>query len=146
MTLTGNNINLRIPGASFNIDGMDIAMDYQRDEGFGNFLSRGSSFAFGHPTAAGELEVTFRLEDGAGGFTPITLPSDPNDRYLIPDDDEFRRYAFRYDPNTGVATLTATDIVNNIVLSTNTYTHSVVGRKLYWTGAGDMVIGAGIWF
>jgi hypothetical protein len=133
------NITMTIPNNSpgfpnhFDVDGMDISIYFQRDENQGFFLSRISGpvggtgnglpyFRFGMG-GAGQLSVSFPVEDGLGGFTIVTSPN----IFAIPADDTFRQYALRYDPNTGIATVK----VDGTTVWTN---NGTPGRKMYWQG------------
>jgi len=124
------DINMIIPGSpTFDVDGIQVSIDYQRDEGSGDFLRRGSSLRL---KGFNQLSVTYRVDDGAGGFNTVSS----GNVWPIPNDNTFRTYMFRYDPNTGVGVLT----VDNNVKWTN---DGPDDRAMYWTGAGDVKVGGG---
>ncbi len=123
------DINMVLPGNTFNVDGIDVSIDFHREENFGYFFSRGNSLNFGMD--GGELEVSFRIENGEGSFLNVSSGS----VYSIPNDDIFRTYRFVYLPESGQAYIS----VNEAVI----WTYSgVAGRPMYWEGSGDMIIGA----
>jgi len=125
------NIDLILPGAAFNLDGIDISVDYQREgEGQASFYTRGTGpyqFNFGQPSG-GNLSVQFALHNGG---LPITINS--GNIYSIPDDDIYRTYRFNYDPCTGMAKV----MVDGVTV----YTYNgTPGWVLYWEPT-DVVIG-----
>lgn len=123
------DLELVITGSpTFDVDGIDVSIDFQRDENDGNFFNRGNSLIFG--MSGGNLFANFRVENGVGGFTSVNS----GNVYAIPNDDTYRTYRFRYDPNTGVA--------NIMVNAATVYTYTTVaGRKMYWTGSGNVILG-----
>jgi hypothetical protein len=129
--LPKRNISLEIPGSpTFDIDGIDVSFDYQREESIGNFLERGSSLII---RGCAQLSVSFRVDDGAGGFNTVNS----GNVYAIPNDDTFRNYRFTYRPLTGEAELS--------VDGTSVWTNDGPdNRNLYWTGAGNLFIGNGM--
>lgn len=124
------DINLTITGAAYDVDGADISIDYQYEEAKGSFFKRGNSLSFGF--VADKLRVQYRIDDGLGGFVQITQ----NNIYTIPVDDTYRNYRFKYDANTGFAEV----LVDGLVEWDNTGSETP-GQNLYWTGAGDLIIG-----
>jgi hypothetical protein len=124
------NIDLVIPGSpTFDVSGIDLSIDYQRDESQIELVSRGSSFLLN--ASGGQLSVSYRVEDGAGGF--VTISS--GNVYAIPNDDTYRTYRFYYIPSTGVGNL----LVDNVSVWTN---DGVDNRSLYWTTSDNVVIAA----
>lgn len=124
------DINLTIPtgGGLFDVSGIDVSIDYQRDESVGNFFTRGSSLII---TGASNLSVSYRVDNGAGGFNTVSS----GNVYAIPNDNTFRTYRFVYLPTTGTGSL----FVNGTSVWTNDGPNN---RSLYWTGSGNIVIGA----
>ncbi len=109
----------------FNLDGIDLSFDYQRDETVATVFQRGAFVM-----ALDGMNIKYRVNNGTGGSTTVTSPS-----YLIPDDDTFRTYRFRYDPVTGIGILSQ----NGGELWRNTT--ATPGQPLYWEGDGNIVIG-----
>ncbi len=111
----------------FNVEGIDISFDFQRDESSGTFFKRGSSLVI---NGCANLSVSYRVDDGAGGYTTISS----GNVYSIPNDDTFRTYRFIYLPVSGTGSL----LVDGVIVWTN---DGVDNRGLYWTGAGNIIIG-----
>jgi hypothetical protein len=112
----------------FNVKGIDISFDYQRDESAGTILRRGNSLTFG---SANQISVRYRVYDAAGtGFEVVNS----GNAYSIPQDAIFRTYRFVYLPSTGVGSL----LVNGSVVWTN---DGPDNRDMYWVGAGDIEFG-----
>ncbi|MCU0360619.1 MAG: hypothetical protein MUF75_07870 [Bacteroidia bacterium] len=124
------DINLTIPtgGGLFDVSGIDVSIDYQRDETVGSFFTRGSSLII---TGAANLSVSYRVDNGAGGFNTVNS----GNVYAIPSDNTFRTYRFVYLPTTGTGSL----FVNGTSVWTN---DGPDNRSMYWTGSGNIVIGA----
>jgi hypothetical protein len=124
------DINLTIPtgGGLFDVSGIDVSIDYQRDESVGNFFTRGSSLII---TGASNLSVSYRVDNGAGGFNIVNS----GNVFAIPNDNTFRTYRFVYLPTTGTGSL----FVNGSSVWTN---DGPDNRSMYWTGSGNIVIGA----
>ena len=131
-TVNNVNINLIIPTASgvFDVNGIDISIDYQREESSGNFFNRGNSLII---KGASSFSVKYRVDNGSGGFMTISS----GNAYNIPYDDTYRNYRFYYLPETGYGTL----LVDGIEV----WSHDGPDmRNMYWTGAGDITIGSGM--
>ncbi len=136
---SGNGLNPGLPKADLDLtitatsiydtEGVDISFDYQREESIANFYTRGSSLNIG--MNAGNLFVTYRVSNGAGNYTLISS----GNVFSIPNDDIFRTYRFKYIAATGYGEL----FVNGTSMWTN---DGIDNRSMYWTGAGDIVIGA----
>ena len=130
----GNNpkkdINLILPGYHFDVDGIEVEIDFQREENSGNFFARGNCLKFG--ISSGKLRIQYRLSDGMGGYVQHTYTN----LFSVPFDDTYRTYTFRYDPYTQEATVS----VNSVEIWSKTES----GQPLYWNGAGDMLIGSGL--
>lgn len=130
----GNNpkkdINLVLPGHHFDVDGIEMEIDFQRDESTGYFYSRGNSIKFG--ISSGKLRIQYRLSDGTGGY----IQHVHTNLFSVPFDDTYRTYKFSYNNFTGEATVS----VNSVVIWSKTES----GEPLFWSGAGDMIIGSGL--
>jgi hypothetical protein len=125
------DIILEIPGSpTFDVDGIDVSFDYQREEASGTFFQRGSSLII---RGCANLSVTFRVDDGAGSFNTVNS----GNVYSIPNDDTYRTYRFTYLPLTGEAELS----VNGAFVWSN---DGPDNRNLYWTGSGNVFIGNGM--
>jgi hypothetical protein len=123
------NINLIIPGSpTFNVQGIDIAVDFRREESDASFFTRGANFDFG--MLGGKLFAKFLVSNGSGGSTTINSGS----IYSIANDHTFHNYHFKYDATNGVTILA----VDGTTVYTSTGT---VNRPMYWTGAGNVSIG-----
>ncbi|MBI1342810.1 MAG: hypothetical protein GC171_07750 [Terrimonas sp.] len=122
------DINLVLPGSTFDVAGIDMQIDFRRAESQGNFFSRGSGFAFG--MTGGNLYVKFQIQNGMGGTSTINS----GNIYSIPNDNSFRTYRFIYNNNTGIAAIN----VNGV--SVWTYTANQPGLSMIWSNA-NMVIG-----
>lgn len=106
------DIDMQLPAAPFEgLQGIDCQIDFQRDESRCDFITCGTTFAFG--VDGGDLYVTFEIDDTNGGTTLIQ----ENNIYTVPDDDTFRTYRFYYLPSNGSARVT----VNNATVWSNTY-------------------------
>lgn len=128
--LPKRDIQMVIPGSpTFDVDGIDISFDFQRDESVCDFVRRGSSLTI---DGSAQLGVRFRIEDGAGGYVSVSS----GNVYPIPNDNTFRTYRFYYLPSTGEADLSVDGV------SVWSY-DGVDGRNMYWTGSGDFEVGVG---
>ncbi|WP_420460155.1 T9SS type A sorting domain-containing protein [Neolewinella sp.] len=130
---TTESTNLRITDDPiFDPPGIEIGFDYQRNEQVGVLLFR-NNFVMG---SAANPSITYRVEDGAGGFTTISSGNltpqftDVNDIST----GVFQTFVFRYTPSTGIGTLTldGTEIFRN---------DGPDNRPLYWVGDGDVIFG-----
>ncbi len=129
--LPKRDVNMAIPGSpTFDVNGIDVSFDYQREESSGNFVQRGSSLQI---RGCANLSVVFRVDDGAGGFTSVNS----GNVFAIPNDDTFRNYRFYYLPSSGEAFL----IVDGVTVWTY---DGPDNRNMYWAGSGDMQVGVGI--
>jgi hypothetical protein len=112
----------------FDVDGIDIQIAFRREEGTGNFVTRGSDFNMGMNN--GEFFVTFSLDDGAGGSIEVHS----GDIYTIPFDGVYRLFRFYYLPDLGIAEAS--------VDGTPVWTYNgTIGQVMYWS-APNLVIGA----
>lgn len=126
------DLNFTIPTGSgiFDVPGIEVSVDYQRDESVGNFFTRGSSLII---TGASNLSVSYRVDNGAGGFNTVSS----GNVFAIPNDNTFRNYSFYYLPTSGIGVLA----VNGATVWTN---DGPDNRNMYWTGAGNIVIGSAL--
>ncbi|PWH86432.1 T9SS type A sorting domain-containing protein [Brumimicrobium oceani] len=113
----------------FNVEGIDLSIDYQRDESQGTFFKRGSVFSF---LSASQLIVSFKLKNPNTPALGTSVNS--GNVFNIPLDDIFRTYRFKYSPNTGTAQLF---VDGDEKWSAN----FDLGMVLDWTGAGQIKIG-----
>lgn len=122
------DINMIIPGSpTFDLAGIDISIDYQRQESTADFFTRGAYFIL---SAGSFFSVSYRVNNGSGGFTTVKS----GNVYAIPNDNIFRRYRFIYLPESGRGILMVDDVE---VWSFD----GPDNRDLYWEGAGDVMIG-----
>ena len=129
--LPKRDVGLEIPGSpTFDINGIDVSFDYQREESGGTFVQRGSSLVI---RGCANLSVTYRVDDGAGSF--VTVNS--GNVFSIPFDDIYRNYRFTYLPSTGEGALS----VDGTTVWTNDGPDL---RNLYWTGSGNLFVGNGM--
>ncbi|MFT4602919.1 MAG: hypothetical protein ACI857_003106 [Arenicella sp.] len=128
--LPKQDINMTIPGSpTFDVDGIDVSFDYQREESQCDWFRRGNSLIM---DGSNQFAVSYRVEDGGGGFNTVTS----GNVYNIPNDDTWRNYRFIYLPDTGEGFL----LLDGLVLWTN---DGPDNRPMYWLGAGDVTIGFG---
>ncbi len=123
------DINLIIPGSPyFDVPGIDISVDFRREEAVASFFKRGSNFDFGMNN--GNLTAKFTISNGSNGTTVVNS----GNVYAIPNDHKFHRYRFLYNSSTGKAYIT--------VDGQNVYTYTgTAGRVLSWNNTGDITIG-----
>ncbi len=127
---TGEDSNLDLVIAEdplFDVEGIDLSVDYQRDEGTYTIFSR-NNFVF----CQNGINVTYRVTEPDGSCS-APISSTPA---TAAEDDTYRNYRFRYEPNTGVATLSVDDDLLWVNAGAAT-----PGQALCWTGDGDLVIG-----
>lgn len=120
------DIDMVLTGSNYTLPGLDISIDFKREEGVASFFTLGL-FDFGMNN--GVLYVTYPLVKGTGD----TLVNATN-LYSIPSDNAFHTYRFIYNNYTGVATV--------YVDGASVYS-AMFGAKpsLYWTGAGNATVG-----
>ncbi|MCC5923152.1 MAG: T9SS type A sorting domain-containing protein [Crocinitomicaceae bacterium] len=112
----------------FDVDGIDIQIAFRREEGTGNFVTRGTDFNMG--MNSGNFFVTFSLDDGAGGSIEVHS----GDIYTIPLDGVYRLFRFYYLPDLGIAEAS--------VDGAPVWTYNgTIGQVMYWS-APNIVIGA----
>jgi hypothetical protein len=129
--LPKSNLDFIIPGSAiFNVPGIDISFDFQRDENGGTFIKRGNSLVIG---GVNSISVSYRVDDGVGGFNTVSS----GNVYSLPNDNTFRTYRFYYTPTTGVGVLS----VDGDVKWSNDGPDCM---SMYWEGSGDIIVGEGI--
>lgn len=123
------DINLVIPGSpTFDLDGIAMSIDFQREESEAYFVQRGNLFEI--KMSGGNVSVKYSVENPLGGYTSISS----GNIYAVPNDDIFRTYTFTYVPLTGIATFSVNDDIKWTKNGTN-------GLNLYWNSSDDVVIG-----
>lgn len=128
----GKNIDLEIKGDKiFNQDGLDISIDFRRNENSGDFFSSGENFNFGMEN--GFLTITFSIENKQGKLEKVKDKT----QYEIPFDPVFRTYRFIYTPSNGKAEIFVNSIIvwqkeieKNIPLSWKNATNIIIGRNM----------------
>jgi hypothetical protein len=124
------DVDLVLPGSPyFDVPGIDFSVSFRREETQASFIKRGNQFDFGMD--GGNLSVKFSVSNGSGGNTNVNGAN----IYSVPNDHAFHTYRFIYNSNTGIGEV----LVDGAVVYTYTGT---AGRSLYWTGAGNVVIGS----
>lgn len=122
------DVNLTLTGSYYDVPGLDLSIDFRREENEVSFFRRGANFNF--YMTGGNLNVSFQLNNGAGGYITInsgTISAVANDHI-------FHNYHFRYVQSTGIATVWVDGTIR--------YSYSgTAGRAMYWTGAGNAVVG-----
>ncbi len=110
------------------LPGIDISVDFKRKENQASFFTRGASLDFG--MNVGNLFVNLLYSNGVGGSVAVNSGTIA----AIPSDNLFHTYRFTYDNSLGKATVQVDGVVKYSFTG-------VAGRSLYWTGAGNVVIG-----
>ncbi|MBK6987626.1 MAG: hypothetical protein IPH33_04945 [Bacteroidetes bacterium] len=106
----GKDIDLEIEGTElWNQEGIDISIDYSRNEKSGSFFSRENGFNFGMEN--GFITIAYRLENKRGGIESFKTKTE----YEIPVDMNFRTYRFIYNPSKGKAEI----FVNSVIVWSN---------------------------
>lgn len=128
--LPKKDINMIIPntGGIFDVDGIHVEFDFQRDESSGTFVKRGSSFSI---NGTANLSVSYRVQNG-GSFTTVSS----GNVYAIPNDNTFRNYIFYYSPVFGYGAL----LVNDVEVWNN---DGPDNTPMYWTASDNVTLGAG---
>tara|TARA_B100000508_G_scaffold141093_1_gene146593 strand:+ start:106154 stop:107320 length:1167 start_codon:yes stop_codon:yes gene_type:complete len=125
------DIDMVIPGSpTFDVNGIDVSFDFQRDENGGTFFERGNSLRM---NGISNLSVQYRVDDGVGGYNVVNS----GNIYALPNDNTFRNYRFIYTPCDGVGMV----MVDGVVIWTN---DGPDNRNMYWVGAGDVEFGRGM--
>lgn len=128
----GKDIDLVLPdGEIWNQEGIDISIDYRRNEKSGNFFTRENGFNFGMEN--GFITISYRLENKRGGIESIKTKTD----YEISEDEIFRTYRFIYNPAKGKAEI----FVNGAIVWSNQHAENT---PLSWKNAGNVTIAKGM--
>ncbi len=128
----GKDIDLEIQGTEvWNQEGIDIGIDYSRNEKSGSFFSRENGFNFGMEN--GFITIAYRLENKRGSIESYKAKTD----YEIPVDMNFRTYRFIYNPSKGKAEI----FVNGAIVWSKQHD---VNTPLSWKNAGKITIGKGL--
>jgi hypothetical protein len=122
-----HDIDLVVPGATFELPGLDVAVDFKKEENGASFFTLGS-LDFGITTGA--IYGKFLLSK-SGVDTMLTF----NNMLAVPNDGAFHRYRFIYNNTDGVFTGSVDGTVQFTYLG-------VAGRPLSWTGATTATIGS----
>ncbi len=126
------DINMVLPATPlFDVEGIDISIDFKRREPSGSFITRGKSIDFGFKK--GFIFITYRTIGLSGGFETVTATTD----YEIPMDEQFRNYRFIYTPTTGKGEL----FVNSVIIWSN---DGDKNTAMYWNDAGSVFVAKGI--
>ncbi len=130
--VNGKDIDLVLAdGEIWNQEGIDISIDYRRNEKSGNFFTRENGFNFGMEN--GFIVISYRLENKRGGIESIKTKTD----YEISEDEIFRTYRFIYNPAKGKAEI----FVNGAIVWSNQHAENT---SLSWKNAGNVTIGKGM--
>jgi hypothetical protein len=125
----GKDIDLEIPASEiFKLDGIDVSVDFRRNEESGDFFTRGNEFKFG--IEKGMLAINYTIENKMGKPESYNEVTD----YEVPMDPVFRNYRFIYTPTSGKAEI----FVNSLII----WQHE--GDKntpLWWKNSSALVIG-----
>jgi hypothetical protein len=128
ITVPKTDINLNLGNyPAYDTDGVDYSISYRRAEAVAQLFTRGNSLII---SGGSVFNVSYRIDDGAGSFTTVT-----SSNFNIADDSNFHDYRFSYDPSDGYGRL----FIDGAEVWTSSAT---LGKAMYWTGAGDLIIGA----
>ena len=122
------DINLKIPKELLDVEGLEVSIDFQRDEPDAYFISRGEEFLFG--MRKGQLGIRYTIISKKKGKETISA----NNIFEVPDDDHFRNYKFKYDPNLGLGVIY---VNNEKVWESKKRPNS----SLYWKKAASVYVG-----
>jgi len=126
--LPAQDINMELAATPlYDVEGIDVSVDFKRHEPSGSFVTRGKSLDFGFKK--GFIFISYRTIGLSGGFETVNATTD----YEIPMDEQFRNYRFIYTPSTGKGEL----FVNSVIV----WSHD--GNKntgMYWKDAGNIII------
>jgi hypothetical protein len=124
-----HDINLVLAGSDFTLPGLDISVDFKKEENGASFFTLGS---LDLGIATGSIYIKF-LVKVAGSDVLVTA----NNQYLVPNDNAFHTYRFVYNNTLGKGTLS--------VDGTTVYTYTTTaGNPLSWTGATNATVGLGM--
>ena len=121
----GLDLDIPNPGGLFDVPELGMSFNFQRDEAFANFFTRGGTSFY---IAGNQLFINYRTTDGGVGF----IDYGPfNTGYTVIDDERYREYNFEYTAANGLATVS----VGGVQVWSN---DGPDGRDLYWVGAGNI--------
>ena len=125
-----NEIAMFVPGATFQQTGLDISVDFARQENGASFFTLGG-LDFG--ISGGSIYVKFLLRESGSDVT-INLTN----KFTTPTDVNFHNYRFIYDNASGKVSLYLDGVAQ--------YNAQVApaGTPLSWTGATNVEIGSGM--
>lgn len=128
----GKDINLVLAATEiFKLDGIDISIDYRRNELTGDFFTRENGFNFGMEN--GFVTIKYCIETKTGKVTCVNEKTG----FEIPSDQVFRTYRFIYNPTTGKAEI----FVNGIIVWQRKVEKDA---PMSWKNSGDIIIGRGM--
>lgn len=125
----GKNIDLEITeNEIFKHDGIDISIDFRRNEPSGDFFTKGNDINFGMDN--GFITISFNVENKNGKTETIQELT----QYEIPQDPVFRTYRFIYNPTAGKAEI----FVNSLIVWQRELEKNT---PLSWRKTGSVIIG-----
>jgi hypothetical protein len=125
------DINMEIASTDvFNMDGIDVSIDFRCNEPSGSFFTRGKTFDFGFNK--GFLTINYKVTSSKGTETISQITN-----YEMLNDNVFRNYRFIYTPTTGKGEV----FVNNVIVWSNEGEHN---SPLAWNTKENIWIGKGI--
>lgn len=128
ITSPKTDINLTFNDNSLlNTDGVDFSISYRRAESVSQMFTRGNSLVI---SGGSTFNASYLLNNGDGTSTQVTSSD-----IAISDDASFHDYRFVYDPSDGFGILYVDDIEK-------WRSSATPGKTMYWTGAGDLIVGA----
>ena len=125
----GRNINMFITAEKiFNINGIDISIDFRSFEESGSFFTRGSYFNFG--MKGNRIVIKYNVKGDDGKIRSV----DEITRYEVPQDTIYRNYRFLYNPQEAKGEI----FVENVAVWSN---QSEFGGNLWWNETDPIIIG-----
>jgi hypothetical protein len=130
--IPAKDINMEIPAsAAFDMEGIDISIDYRGTEPSGSFFTRGKSFDFGFEK--GYLAIVYRTQTATGEYETINESTN----YEMANDGLYRNYRFIYTPTTGRGEI----FVNNVIVWSY---EGEPNTPLWWNTKDNIIIAKGI--
>jgi hypothetical protein len=130
--IPAKDINMEIAASPlFDMDGIDVSVDFRSNEPSGSFFTRGKSIDFGFEK--NYLTISYRVKSSKGNYETINETT----RYEILNDNIFRNYRFIYTPTTGKGEI----FVNNAIVWSYEGEHNT---PLCWNDKDNIIIGKGI--
>lgn len=125
----GKDIDMEFEGTElWNQEGIDISVDFIRNEKSCSFFSRGNGFNFGMEN--GFITIAYRIENKRGGIETFKEKTE----YEVASDNTFRTYRFIYNPAKGKAEI----FVNSAIIWSAQHD---ANTPLSWKNAGNVTIG-----